>query len=162
MSDKKKHILFTYSQYTVASTLAFAKRLLAMFPSGEFETHTLLLDGDRPDAVFQDYVRPIKSSLYLHFNFDCLGFLFNSYDDTPFYNTFWTPCVTYLTVPAARLSAELGRDWNLNITVLCGSAAETKYVQTHYPEISDVRTVINPLTSAAPLYQTLLEIARRY
>ncbi len=162
MSENKKDILFTYTDYTAPTTLALMKRLLAMFPEEEFTTHLLKLYGDRPHELFQNYVKPLRDSLHLHFNFDCLGFNFCSFDGTPYFNTFWTPCVTYLTIPAAKLDRELRREMNLNITLLCMTKSEEQYIREHYPDYEDVRTVVNPLQSIQPLYSVLRAIADRY
>lgn len=163
--SKKKNILFTYTNYTADSTVALLKRLLSMFPSDQFETHLLKLDltkQQRPDRVFRDYINKLNGNLYLNFNFDCLGFRFRSFDDSPFFNITWTPCVTYLTVPAAQLDAELNQEMNLNITLLCMTKSEETYIRKHYPTYEDVRTIPNPLQSIQPLYSTLLSIANRY
>lgn len=162
MTKKKKHVLFMYTQHTVPSTVSLMKRLLAMFPSEEFETHLLLLSGDRPDKEFQNYVKPIQQYLHLIFTFDCLGFSFCAFDLTPFLNTLWTPYATYLTVPSSQLSKELSCEMNLNITLLCMTRAEEKNIRMYYPEYEDVRTIINPMQNIMPLYQTLYELTKRY
>lgn len=162
MPENQKKILFTYTEYTAASTVTLMRRLLAMFPADRFETHLLKLDGNRPDVKFQDFITPIKRSLYLHFNFDCIGFAFQSFGESPYYNTLWTPCVTYLTAPAAGFDRLLRQEWNLNITVLCEKEKEADYIRARYPDISDVRVVTNPAVSLEPLYETLLSIANRY
>ncbi len=162
MTNNKKHILFTYTEHTISSTVSLMKRLLSMFPTNQFEPHLLKLTAENPGRQFQDYLNPIRNNLYLHFNFDCLGFNFSSYDDSPFFNTLWTPCATYLTIPAADLDAVLRREMNLNITLLCMTKKEENYIRRHYPDYDDVRTIVNPLQSIQPLYTTLLSLANRY
>lgn len=161
---KKKDILFTYTEHTVGPTVALLKRLLAMFPSSQFETHLFKINtaDKHPDYVFRNFVSKFQDNIYLHFNFDCLGFTFNAFDGSPFFNTTWTPCTTYLTVPAAQLDRELRREMNLNVTLLCMTKSEEAYIRSHYPHYEDVRTVANPLVSIQPLYSVLLSIANRY
>lgn len=161
MSNKKKNILFTYSEYTVNSTVSLMKRLLAMFPEEQFTTHLLKLTGKRPNHLLLNYIKEI-GNVYLYFSFDCLGFEFSMYDDSPYFNTTWMPCVTCLTVPASRLDKLLRREMNLNITILCLTKSEETYICKHYPQYEDVRTVINPLQSLQPLYSILLTISNRY
>lgn len=162
MSEQKKIILFLYTEYTVPSTVSLMKRLLNMFPEDIYDRRMLLLTGDRPDRVFQDYAKPIQRHLHLIFSFDCLGFVFRLFDDTPYFNTFWTPCATLLTLPATELKRELSMEMNLNITLLCLSRNEQKYIETYYPQYDDVRTVENPARDLVPIFGVLTELAERY
>lgn len=162
MSEQKKIILFLYTEYTVPSTITLMKHILNMFPEEVYDRRMLLLTGDRPDRIFQDYAKPIQRQLHLIFSFDCLGFVFRLFDDTPYFNTFWTPCASLLTIPAAELKRELSLEMNLNITLLCLSSKEQKYIETCYPQYDDVRTITNPLKDPIPLFQVLKELAERY
>ena len=158
----KKIILFLYTEHTVSSTISLMKRLLAMFPEDVYDTRLLKLTGERPDRVFQDYAKPIQRYLHLIFSFDCLGFVFRLFDDSPFFNSLWTPCATLLTIPAAKLSRELSLEMNLNVTLLTLSRSEEQYIRAYYPGYDDVRTVANPLQNPQPLFRVLSELAERY
>lgn len=160
--ENKKIVLFTYTEHTVPSTVSLMKRLLAMFPEKQFSTRLLQLSGEHPDKMFQEYIHSVRRDLYLYFSFDCLGFTISSFDDTPFLNTLWTPCATYLTLPAAMLDRELSREMNMNVTLLCMTKSEEKYIRSHYPDYVDVRTVMNPMQSIQPLYSALLSLTERY
>lgn len=158
---KKREILFTCDPHTTPKQLRLLSLLAASFDGEHDQTHLLKLDGSRPDKVFQNFIMPIKRRLCLHFNLDCLGFDYQSFGETPYYNTLWTPCVTFLTRPAKQFHALLAQEWNLNITVLCPETADLAVLKQQYPEISDFRTVPDPFTDAAPLASLLHSIAER-
>ena len=158
----KKHILFLCSDRTDRRGTELLRALLPLFPADRFETQLARLSGERPDRQFLQLAAPLKSRLHLIFSLDFLGFDFMTFGGFPLFNTYWTPCATLLTRPAAQFAPLLRLEWNLNVTLLCSSRTDCDYIRRSFPELGDIRLSPNPAENPETLFSELLSLAERY
>ncbi len=161
-STSKKHILFLCSERTGRPETELLLGVLALFPADRFETQLVRLTGNRPDRQFLQLAAPLKSRLHLIFSLDCLGFDFMTFGGFPLFNTYWTPCATLLTRPAAQFAPFLRLEWNLNVALLCSSGPDCDYIRRNFPQLDDIRLIPNPAENPETLFSELLSLAERY